>query len=221
MDFYLNNYNLFFPESPGELPDVSFLPPMQRRKMSALTKMSLSGAEKVLGDKKNLCLVYASRFGEWAQTLKQIQRYIEEGEISPTGFGFSVHNTAVGLLSILQKIHKPYTAVSAGNRTFDTGLIESATMLLKEQEVLYIYAGEEVPELYAKAFSGHTYRPMAMALLLGQSPASDKALRLSLNWQPENHPEADEDTLQARAFARFVETEAPSLQGNGYVLSRC
>lgn len=221
MDLYLNDYDFFFPHSPGGLPDISFLPAMQRRKMSALTKMALGGAHKLLADKKTPCVVYASRFGEWEQTLKQIQRYIAEGEISPTGFGFSVHNTAIGLLSILNKIHKPYTAISAGTRSFDTGLVEAATMLLKEEEVLYIYAGEEVPEAYAEAFAGSSYQAMCIALLLGRSAASGKAVRLRLTWEAESRPAAAEDTLQAKAMAQFVISQSPQLRGNGYLLNRC
>lgn len=220
MYFYLNNHDFFSPHPEGEIPDVSFLPAMQRRKISALTKMALSGAEKTLGGKKDICVVFASRFGEWGQTLKQIHRYIDEGEISPTGFGFSVHNTAVGLLSILKEFHKPYTAISAGNNTFDAGIIESATMLTHEQEVLFIYAGETVPQAYIKAFAGSSYRPMAIALLLGREPSSAKAVRLHIEWSAGAAPGQSEDCLQAQAFVDFVLFKADKFSGKEYRLTR-
>ena len=133
-------------ESPK--PDVSFVPAMERRRMTSLERAALSVAHAALGgaDARGLPVVFASRWGEIGTTLKLMRQMHDEGEMSPAGFSNSVHNAAPGHLSILRGDTASYTAIAAGADSYDAGLLEASTYPGK---VLFIYAEEETPEMYA------------------------------------------------------------------------
>jgi hypothetical protein len=149
MKFYVNRHRFFGPGD--EAPDVGFIPPMQRRKMSRLARLAVGIAEEVA------CggmppVVFASRFGEWRQSAEQMFRYCSEKDMSPAGFGLSVHNAAPSLLSILKGNRTAYIAISGAELTFDAWMLESAATLCHEDEVLAICAAEGVSEAYCGAF---------------------------------------------------------------------
>ena len=135
------------PESPK--PDVSFIPPMERRRLTPLEKAALSVAWKVYPHGEQIPVVFASRWGEIGTTLKLMKQMHDEGEMSPAGFSNSVHNAAPGHLSILTGNKAPYTAIAAGPESYDMGLLEASTYPGK---VLFVYAEEATPEMYRPYF---------------------------------------------------------------------
>ncbi|MFT5703075.1 MAG: hypothetical protein ACI9TO_000436 [Rickettsiales bacterium] len=141
-------------------PRVDFLPPLHRRRLSQLTKMSLRAAYDCAYNYQNYESVFASRYGELAQTVKLLQSILSKEELSPAGFSLSVHNTSAGLYSLTQKNNAPYTAIAASELTFEAALIESVGRLQNVQYVLLVVGEEDVPEL-----SGET-PPFAVAFLL-------------------------------------------------------
>ena len=131
--------------------DVSFIPPMERRRLTALEKAALSvawKAQNAAGCTPD-AIVFASRWGEIGTTLKLMRQMFEEHEMSPAGFSNSVHNAAPGYFSLLTKNHAPYTAVAAAERTFEMGLLEASTY---PGRVLFVYAEEATPEFYRPHF---------------------------------------------------------------------
>ncbi len=137
------------PETPK--PDVSFVPPMERRRLTGVEKAALSVAYQALADEsdKEIPIVFASRWGEIGTTFKLIRQMKEEGEMSPAGFSNSVHNAAPGHLSLFLKNHAPYTAIAAGPESYEMGLLEASTYPGK---VLFVYAEEATPEFYRPYF---------------------------------------------------------------------
>ncbi len=135
------------PESPK--PDVSFIPPMERRRLTPLEKAALSVAWKVYPHGEQIPVVFASRWGEIGTTLKLMKQMHDEGEMSPAGFSNSVHNAAPGHLSLLTGNKAPYTAIAAGPESYDMGLLEASTYPGK---VLFVYAEETTPEMYRPHF---------------------------------------------------------------------
>ena len=133
--------------------DVSFVPPMERRRLTALEKAALSVAHKVLEalpeNERIMPVVFASRWGEIGTTIKLMQQFHSEGEMSPAGFSNSVHNAAPGHLSLLTKNKSPYTAVAAGDKTYEMGMLEASTY---KGRVLFVYAEEATPEFYKTHF---------------------------------------------------------------------
>ena len=134
-------------ESPK--PDVSFVPPMERRRLTGVERAALSVAWQVYPHGEQIPVVFASRWGEIGTTLKLMRQMHDEGEMSPAGFSNSVHNATPGHFSLLTKNKAPYTAIAAGPDSYDMGLLEASTYPGK---VLFVYAEEATPEMYRPHF---------------------------------------------------------------------
>ncbi|MBP5791490.1 MAG: beta-ketoacyl synthase chain length factor [Kiritimatiellae bacterium] len=138
-------------ESPN--PDVSFVPAMERRRLTPVEKAALSVARKALEalpeGEREIPVVFASRWGEIGVTVKLMRQMHDEGEMSPAGFSNSVHNAAPGHLSLLMKNKAPYTAIAAGEKSYEMGLLEASAY---PGRVLFVYAEEATPEFYRPHF---------------------------------------------------------------------
>lgn len=138
-------------------PDVSFVPPMERRRLTGVERAALSVAHRALeqfrqsgdSDGRPIPVVFASRWGEIGTTVKLMLQMHAEGEMSPAGFSNSVHNATPGHLSLLTKNTAPYTAIAAGPDSYDMGLLEASTY---PGRVLFVYAEEETPAFYRPYF---------------------------------------------------------------------
>ena len=142
---YIDNFEFWTENDTEKLPDVSFIPPMLRRRMSALEKVAIAMASKIVPETPDYKLVFASRFGEWDQTIKLIRQFYEDKEMSPAGFSNSVHNAAMGHFSLLTHNKNSYTSIASGEKTIENGLIDS---VLTDRPVLFIYGEEHTPAEY-------------------------------------------------------------------------
>lgn len=107
--------------SQGENIDLSSIPMMTRRKLSPAGKIAMSTMLEVYDGDKNTDLVYASRYGELERVVKLIKQQIEENEISPTGFSFSVHNSTIGLFHFLKTFTTNTTPLLRAKTLFHQG----------------------------------------------------------------------------------------------------
>lgn len=114
-------------EAEAGAPDLSAVPAMQRRRMSAATRMAVSTAIDCVGESRAepVC-IFATRHGESERTIKIINSIGEGKPVSPTDFSLSVHNTALGLYSIFSANRLPATTVVSNQEVFDAALIETA-----------------------------------------------------------------------------------------------
>ena len=71
------------------------------------------------------------------RVVKLIKQEYEENEISPAGFSFSVHNSTIGLFSLLNNLHCSYNSVAAGEWTFAAGLLDA---VMNRDKTLFCYA---------------------------------------------------------------------------------
>ena len=94
-------------------PDVSFLPAMQRRRLSRLARMAFSVGWPLAEGLQDLPLVFISRHGETPRTLDILSDLANEQPLSPTQFSLSVHNAVIGLWSILRGETSEMTALAA------------------------------------------------------------------------------------------------------------
>ncbi len=130
-------------------PDVSFVPPMERRRLTGVERAALATAWQVKSAQE-VPLVFASRWGEIGVTAKLMKQFHADGEMSPAGFSASVHNAAPGAFSLLTKNRASYTAIAARERSLEAGLLEALSL---RTEVVCVYAEEATPDLYAGEFS--------------------------------------------------------------------
>ncbi len=148
------------PENPK--PDVSFVPAMERRRLTGVERAALSVARKVYPEGEEIPVVFASRWGEIGTTIKLMKQCHDDGEMSPAGFSASVHNAAPGAFSLLMKNHAPYTAIAARERSREMGWLEATSM---KGRVVFVYAEEDTPEFYRPEF-GEPVSAFAEAYLL-------------------------------------------------------
>lgn len=148
-------------------PDVSFLPPMFRRKLSPLSRMVFSTVNSLEQQSEpiNAPIVLATRHGELDLSIDLINAELTDSPLSPAKFSMSVHNSPVGFLSIQSKNTNPNTAISAGARTLKMGLLESTTMLKEHGQCLLIYADENLSEEYDQYKDEQSF-PICLAILL-------------------------------------------------------
>lgn len=139
------NFTVWQETSGTDGPDVSFIPAMARRRMTALEKIAAYLAHQTAPESGDYVTVFASRFGEWNQTVKLIKQYHTDKEMSPAGFSNSVHNAAPGHISLLCHNKNSYTSIAAGQRTLEMGLLEAFN---QQQPTLFIYAEEHQPDIF-------------------------------------------------------------------------
>ncbi len=184
--------------------EISDIPAMKRRRMSFLTKMAFHSALKsASSSEKDLNLVFASQHGELQRTVKILKSLAQSGEVSPTDFSMSVHNTAVGLYSILTKNHAPATSVAAGDDSFGFGLMESVNLLYRypQKSTLFVYFDDSLPEPLAH-LPRQQNRRVSIALLLKNSEENTTSFRVS----PRDIHEAGESSASltmAESFLQF------------------
>lgn len=187
-----------------DLPKLDFVPALMRRKLSMLEKAVLAVLHET--DAAEPCpVVFASRFGEWRQTFKLFRQFHEEKELSPAGFSLSVHNAAPGIYSLIKKNTETYTAISAGPRSAECGLLEA---LLMRSRALFVSAEEPMPEFYREEFE-EPAAPCAIALAVGCG--NDFEMTEGVTGAA---------PLNAAALKDFLEQKTPTLVCESFTLSR-
>jgi len=131
-------------------PDVSFLPAMQRRRLSRLARMAFSVGWPLAEGHESLPLVFASRHGETPRTFDILSDLAADQPLSPTQFSLSVHNAVIGLWSIMRGETSEMTAIAAAGDGLEHGLIEACALLNEgAPAVLLIVTEEQPPDAYA------------------------------------------------------------------------
>jgi len=141
----IGNFCVWRESDNEKLPDVSFIPPMVRRRMTDLQKIAIGVAHNVVPNDADYRVVFASRYGEWGQTIKLIKQFHEAAEMSPAGFSNSVHNAAAGAFSVLTGNKNSYESIATGARTIETGVMAA---LMSAKPALFVFAEEKSPEMY-------------------------------------------------------------------------
>lgn len=164
-------------ESGSAAPDVSFLPAMQRRRLSRLARMAFSVGWPLAEGHAQLPLVFVSRHGETPRTFDILSDLAADLPLSPTQFSLSVHNAVIGLWSILRGETSEMTALAAAGDGLEHGVIEAGALLADgAPAVLLIVTEEQPPHAYAEWVDDVPF-PYAVGLLL--TPGTDWQLSLS------------------------------------------
>ena len=166
-------------------PDVSFVKPLLRRRLSPLDRMAFHVASACLtGESAPFC-VFCSRYGEYARAF-EILHALEAGDaVSPNAFSLSVHNTVSSLFSIARGDRTHSTAIAAGGATLEAGFLEARGLLAEAPEgsALLVYYDEPLPSLYAdKADPIEVSAALALLLRLPERAAAGDIM-LGLSWQ--------------------------------------
>ena len=184
----------------GAAPDVGFVEPLLRRRLSSLAKISLRVAHDCVHDVKDFRLVHASRHGELKRTAGMLEQ-IADGEIpSPTAFSLAVPNATAGIYSMIRENRAASTALASGASTFGFGLVEASLQFAADptSPVLLVYADEPVPEVYA-GLTEQAKSAVAVALLL----SSGGSATVECRFEPDHGAASREP--QFASFLRCLE----------------
>ncbi|MFK5913386.1 MAG: beta-ketoacyl synthase chain length factor [Woeseiaceae bacterium] len=126
----------------SELPKLvpQLLPANERRRTTSYIKLAFHVANEASLAEQALPTVFASSNGDFYITNHICNSLTTEPKhISPTQFHNSVHNAPSGYWAIAAKSQMASTSISTGNSTFSSGLLETVTQVLsQQQDVLYI-----------------------------------------------------------------------------------
>jgi hypothetical protein len=162
-------------DTPQARPAPTLLPPAERRRASDTVAIALEVASRACLaadlNPQELTTVFASTHGDLA-----ISDYLcatlaaTPTLISPTKFHNSVHNAAAGYWTIGTQTRAPYTAISAHQFTFATGLLEAVTQLLCDDRPV-LYVAYDIEARGPMATMAPSTGMFATALILSSAPA--------------------------------------------------
>ena len=159
MVFTVASYAVWRADDTSAKPDVSFIPPLERRRLTDVERAALAVAWQVRPEGE-VPVVFASRWGEIGVTVKLMTQFHADREMSPAGFSASVHNAAPGAFSLLTHSHAPYTAIAARERSLEAGLLVALAQGVAARSasgpyqgaIVFVFAEEATPAFYAPAF---------------------------------------------------------------------
>ncbi|MGQ7936800.1 beta-ketoacyl synthase chain length factor [Paraburkholderia sp. D1E] len=174
-----------WPAAATAAPDIGFIEPIVRRRLSTLSRVALKVAHDCVAQDE-VRVVFASRHGELRRTT-DILRTISAGEpVSPTAFSLSVLNAMTGVFGIARGDRSAASAISAGAETLGYALLEAYAQYGTQpgSPVLLVYADEPADAAYGTIED--EVQGGAIAILLnGEATAGQLVCTLSGAGEPE------------------------------------
>ncbi|HZZ04592.1 beta-ketoacyl synthase chain length factor [Paraburkholderia sp.] len=174
-----------WPAAATAAPDIGFIEPIVRRRLSTLSRVALKVAHDCVAQDE-VRVVFASRHGELRRTT-DILRTISAGEpVSPTAFSLSVLNAMTGVFGIARGDRSAASAISAGAETLGYALLEAYAQYATQpgSPVLLVYADEPADPAFGTIED--EVQGGAIALLLnGEASAGQLVCTLSGAGEPE------------------------------------
>ena len=164
-------------EFSSETADVSFLPALQRRRLSPLARMAFHVGWPLAEMMPAQPLVFCSRHGETPRNLQLLTNLAQQEDLSPTHFSLSVHNAVAGLWSIFRNDTSEMTSIAGVEDGLEHALVEAQLLLAAgSPSVLLIIAEDQQPSAYLPWIDDV---PFAYALALQVVPGQQWQLELS------------------------------------------
>jgi hypothetical protein len=129
------------------MPDVSALPAMQRRRMNRMARMCYTVVQAIEGS-ADVPQIYCSRHGDLSRSTQLLHALAENEPLSSTSFGLSVHNAAGAATSILQGNRQAITSIAAGKDGVRHAFYEVLSHLAEHPSVVLVVYDEVVPDFY-------------------------------------------------------------------------
>lgn len=144
-------------DSAAPLAKPSELPMMTSRRLNAGSRLAVDGGLAMLRRHAPDAVLFTSRHGELERNIRILDALAAAQPVSPTDFALSVHNSSVGNLTIAAKQPLVSSSLSAGQDTFQQGLIEVLTLFQAGyQRVLMVDFDGLLPAFY------HPHLPAGM-----------------------------------------------------------
>ncbi len=167
---YITKFSFYkpSPENPREMPKLSYVDALFRRRLSQVTRMTIEAVHGVIGGNENSKLVFASFRGEISRQLKINKGLVEDADVLPASFSISVFNTPAAATTIALKMKAGYTAVYPSEDNFRSAFLAAAAPLLsgEESKIIFAYADEKIPEELENCKGFSSDAPMSFACVL-------------------------------------------------------
>ena len=171
MELYINRWAYWSPpcDNQAASPPLDYVPPLLKRRLSQLTRMTIEVVHQVLDAAPESGLVFVSSGGESARQLQVDRMLIEDGGILPAPFSLSVFNASPAMATIALGMKGGYTALyPAGNIWKEAFAYGAAPIMAGETEsVILVVADQQLPPEYkAIAEPEDDISPYAAAFVL-------------------------------------------------------
>lgn len=200
---------------PDESADVSFLPAMQRRRLSPLARAAFYASYHALNGDNHCPTIYCSSRGE-LQRAENILLDIARGDdMSPTAFGLSVHNAIGGQFSILFANKEPMVAVAPMEADYLSAFIDALGHLNEgKTSVLLVFYEEAAPGFFAPYCKDANF-PYALALKITRPQADKKSWQLDYT----ENAAAEESLPSLLQLVRFIVQSQPHIHLGNWRIS--
>lgn len=121
----------------ADVPSLSELPPMVRRRVDKLGRLATHVALAVQGAERELPIIFASRHGDAPRAFDTQMEIARNMPLSPSGFAMSVHNAIAGQYSVIRGDTANISAVANSGFSIEAGLLEALTFA--ETSMLVVY----------------------------------------------------------------------------------
>lgn len=193
-----------------EMPALSEMPAMMRRRVERLGRAALQVAYRAMQGAAPCPAVFASRYGDMQRSVALMKQLALEGAMSPAAFSMSVHNAFAALFSIARQDRSNYSAISAGKETAECAFIEAMGLLDEgAHEVLVVCYDEPLPEPVQQFERGPSF-PRAFACRIVRDDA--KGIAVTTQHADATAPVADDVPVTMPsdiALLRFLVSAAP------------
>ncbi|WP_023641119.1 beta-ketoacyl synthase chain length factor [Dickeya zeae] len=199
-------------EATQPLAKCDQLPMMTARRLNSGSRMAVNNGLALLRRQSDIeAIVFTSRHGELERNLRILLALSRQESLSPTDFAMSVHNAAVGSLTIAAQMPLVSTSVSAGMDSFQQGLVEVAALQSAGySRVLLVDFDGVIPEFYHAQVSSRMPRyPYAVAVLL--APGAD----LTCDAQPRSDVASESELPQSLQFLHGLLSDMPAFSVDG------
>jgi len=150
-------------------PEITFTDSLFRRRLSAISRMTVQVVHDLLPVEANAKMLFVSFRGELSRQYQINKMLIEEKSLMPAAFSLSVFNAPPALASIALGLKGGYSALYPGNNSFAAAL--AAAFASDAGELIFVYADEEAPPEY-RCFFQECPPALAFAVLLTRKPQS-------------------------------------------------
>lgn len=174
----------------GGAADVSFLPMMQRRRLSSLARGACAVAWQCQQRHGDMPTVFYSRHGESQYYFEILENLATQQGVSPSRFSLCVHNAIAGLSSLHSGSFLPYVALAGGTEDLFAAFLEAAGMLMDVSQVLLVCYEQPLPDAY-QAYVSSSDQTWALAMVL--TKADDIGYQLRLGRQSGNDVDCIEE----------------------------
>jgi hypothetical protein len=192
------------------------IPPMMRRRLTALGKMAIEGiyrSVKSLEEKgllHDIRWVTACRNGDTPRMVQLLSNISNEELLSPTDFSMSVHNGLIGMFSIESKNPMPHTALSGADASFEAGLLEAYAIGQESQRpVGFCYYDIPLPDMYEGKDHGHRSDVFILMILEPDQNAGSGSPKLKMRYETYEVSKI-EDAYGLIRFIEFLENDHKS-----------